>query len=584
MRSTLTLGALAVVAAQAALLGGLATFAGRIHEVSAAIRPLEGRTRAEAVEAHDYSLSLSLEDELSILYSTRMPIDATGMPEIAVGLMDDQNEVTFRTAGPVEIVYHALYEGQRVKKSLHFPEPGEFRAVLDKGTPAVVTHFPLLETVPHEAAREARLAVESWGRRGHPAKLIEVGAVNGIKGRVLDNRKILIVADGPGDADWAEKLRQDLFRNDGLQTGLHETLVEMPKGTVRFYRGRDLLFTADALVEILPEGDAAMTVLNVEHDRGYKWHGFEDRSYAGRLLITPDRKGKLALVNMVRVVEYLKSVVPMEVFPSAPPEALKAQAIAAAGHVLAQVGSRHLADPYHLCAEQHCQMYGGRAKEKASTTQAVLAAKGQLLFRGDKVVDTVYSALSGGHTENNEVAWAQAPDPSLRGKPDLFGKTSFVAGINDRNIAKFLSLPVPGFALSSSLVKKDKYRWKRVIPAAKATELTKALGTGDVTALKVLGRGISGRVRAVQVVGTQRTAVVQYEFPVRKLFDGLPSGLFTVEAVGTGAARKFVFSGAGWGHGVGMCQTGAVGRAEKGQKYDQILRHYYSDAELRTLY
>ena len=112
------------------------------------------------------------------------------------------------------------------------------------------------------------------------------------------------------------------------------------------------------------------------------------------------------------------------------------------------------------------------------------------------------------------------------------------------------------------------------------------LGVGNVSAIEVLGRGVSGRVRGIRVHGESGSAVVQYEYPVRKLFGGLPSGLFTVDPRrnAAGTVTHWEFTGAGWGHGVGMDQTGAIGRAMRGSKYSEILAQYYRGAELTKLY
>ena len=113
----------------------------------------------------------------------------------------------------------------------------------------------------------------------------------------------------------------------------------------------------------------------------------------------------------------LAGLVPAEMSASSPPEALKAQAVAARNELLAKIGTRHLTDPYRLCSTQHCQVYAGAGREDARATAAVTATRGELLVRdsGGGLVDAVYSASCGGHTEDNEHVWGGAPDASLRG-------------------------------------------------------------------------------------------------------------------------------------------------------------------------
>src|SRR5207253_11403234 len=164
----------------------------------------------------------------------------------------------------------------------------------------------------------------------------------------------------------------------------------------------------------------------------YSFHGYETRTYPGRLFATVDASGSLALVAAVGMERLVKGVVPSEIFARAHLEALKAQAVTARGEVLAKVGARHLGDPYLLCAEQHCQVYRGAGAETAATDAAVDATRGEALFARvpgeplgeggstvSRLVDSVYSAVCGGYTEDNDVVWGTPPDPSLRGRPDF---------------------------------------------------------------------------------------------------------------------------------------------------------------------
>src|SRR5205823_11611267 len=153
----------------------------------------------------------------------------------------------------------------------------------------------------------------------------------------------------------------------------------------------------------------------------------ELRDYPGRLYASADAEGKLALVAALPMERLVKGVVPSEIFSKAHPEARKAQADTARGEVLAKVGARHLGDPYLLCAEQHCQVYRGVSAETAATDRAVDETRGEALFsrvpakgvlgetaRGEvsRLVDSVYSAVCGGFTENNDAVWGGPPDPS----------------------------------------------------------------------------------------------------------------------------------------------------------------------------
>jgi SpoIID/LytB domain protein len=299
---------------------------------------------------------------------------------------------------------------------------------------------------------------------------------------------------------------------------------------------------------------------------------------------------------MERLVE---GVVPSEIFPSAHAEALKAQAVTARGEVLAKVGARHLGDPYLLCAEQHCQVYRGLGAETPGTSAAVVATRGEALFATvpaqseegatapagtvSRLVDSVYSAVCGGFTEDNDAVWGGLPDPSLRGRPDFEpttrGMAPFADGIGDKLVSRFVHLDtIPSYC--ALMARPDKVRWRTRLTQSQVDAFCERLGVGKVRSLTVEGRGISGRARALRVEGSSGSARVAGELAIRRLFGNLNSGMFIVERSGA----DWMFVGGGWGHGSGMCQTGAIGRALRGASYRQILGWYYSGAQPQKIY
>jgi SpoIID/LytB domain len=287
-----------------------------------------------------------------------------------------------------------------------------------------------------------------------------------------------------------------------------------------------------------------------------------------------DRSGRLAAINQVAAEKLLEGLVPAEIYASSPPETLKAQAVTARGELLAKIGLRHLADPYLICSDQHCQVYRGVGHEDPRTSAAVAATKGRMLFRGERLVDAVYSASCGGHTEHNEQAWEQEPDPALRGLRDDASQ-SREEPVTD--VARFLEEPSDAWCRKSSKGASS-FRWEKRIPADELrARVTKRQDIGRILELRILARGVSGRARTLEIVGEGGTVRVERELPIRQLLGSLKSALFVVEAVegDDGVPREFVIRGGGFGHGVGMCQNGAIGQGEAGRAYADILRHYY---------
>jgi SpoIID/LytB domain protein len=259
--------------------------------------------------------------------------------------------------------------------------------------------------------------------------------------------------------------------------------------------------------------------------------------------------------------------------------------VTARSNVLAQIGTRHLTDPFMLCAEVHCQAYRGEAARTARTDEAVRVTRGEALFGfADRtLVDAVYSAMCGGHGEDNDRVWGNAPSPSLRGRPDLPPDEAarWAGGLSDEaRLRAFLAAAPDAYCRRPAASRKDRFRWERRLSRSDLDAALAPLGVGPVRRVEVGARGISGRARILEVEGDGGRAEIVGELRIRRLLGNLPSAMFVVDRDGDGVALR----GGGWGHGAGMCQWGAVGRAEAGQGYRDILRAYYSGAEVTRVY
>jgi stage II sporulation protein D len=259
---------------------------------------------------------------------------------------------------------------------------------------------------------------------------------------------------------------------------------------------------------------------------------------------------------------------------------------------LQKIGTRHLEDPFHVCSTQHCQVYSGAGHEVRSTTAAVDATRGQVLLRkGDRteLIDVRYSADCGGHGEHNDHVWGGEADPILRGRRDTGGggKSPWNDGVSATELDAFLASSSDGSYCGASRHARGRHRWQVEVPAAELDRLVaQALPRiGRVRDIEPLERGVSGRIKRVRVRGESSTATVSGDLAIRRLFGGLKSSLFTVRATGPASAREaFQFRGAGFGHGVGMCQLGAIGMADTGKKFREILDHYFRGSRIHRLY
>jgi SpoIID/LytB domain protein len=439
-----------------------------------------------------------------------------------------------------------------------------------------------------KAGRDAARSL--WEARGLTVRLAQVGDLYGIAGHVVDTRRFALLAQGDATEEGAQAQARQLADRWGIRPQLYRELAARPRGRIALLdeAGRTVAVGQGALELRAEKG---LAVERVEYGMGYAFHGFERRVYQGRLFACADAQGKLGLVAALPMERLVKGVVPSEIFATAHLEALKAQAVTARGEVLAKVGARHLGDPYLLCAEQHCQVYKGLSAELPSTDRAVDATAGEALFaRAEgseprRLVDSVYSAVCGGFTEDNDAVWGGPADPSLRGRPDFPAADAALAefqdGIGDALVQRFVAVePMPSYCALSGMAPKDKVRWRRSFTLAEVDALCAKLDVGEVSSLSVEGRGVSGRARALVVEGSRGSARIVGELNIRKQFRMLPSGMFVV----TRAGDRWLLQGGGWGHGSGMCQTGAIGRAQRGFDYRQILAWYYSGATSEKIY
>lgn len=525
-------------------------------------------------------------DRAAILYSTKFRFTEDHIPIVTVLIMEDQDSVTFGADGPM--VFQPEGEGGpaiRVGRGRT-----QCRATIEQGRPATIRSWVALARVPAGDLDRIRQTRAQWEARGLRVRGVERGSVFGFFGRVLDNRVLVLVEDRAYErAEDARARRDVLAQESGVATlEVFEEVVQRPSGLIRVRcDGVEVDLTFPEVVFITPSASDRIQVKSVEFGRGFPWHGREDRSYRGEVVLAPDRKGRLAVINAVDAETLLKGLVPSEIYVDAPMEALKAQAVCARGETFAKLGTRHTADPYMICSDVHCQVYRGAGREHPRTSQATDETRGQMLFFGEALADTVYGASCGGHTEDGARVWQGSGHEYLRGVADgPDGVRPYPdPGRGEEAVRRFIERPPAGLYCGATRYGRESFRWEKTVTSEevrrKVREITDT-DVGDVAALVPLERGVSGRVTRLVVRGRSGSVELSPELAIRKALGGLKSSLFVVDPVDGGQA--FRFRGAGFGHGVGLCQVGAIGMAEQGKKYDAILKHYYPGTELTRIY
>lgn len=274
-----------------------------------------------------------------------------------------------------------------------------------------------------------------------------------------------------------------------------------------------------------------------------------DKKYFGGVRFNKDGK-KFTVINLVPIEEYLRGVLPDEMSPSYPLEALKAQAVAARSFALKN-RDKHKKDGFDLCDKTHCQVYVG-AKTFETTDKAVEETCGEILTYKEKLIETSFHADSGGMTEDVSDVWGRAT-PYLIAVKEVFKQVEpWTVKVSVKDFSS-------RFGENFGVLKKIELSEMRIGQGAK-------------------DRTSSGRVNFAQIVGSKKTLKLSGTELRRKF--SLPSTLFDMKLDG----NEVIFTGYGSGHGVGMSQKGAKSYALDGWSYKKILEHYYHDSKLKRLY
>jgi SpoIID/LytB domain protein len=343
---------------------------------------------------------------------------------------------------------------------------------------------------------------------------------------------------------------------------------------------------------------AHITLFGLPVGSGYHWARSEDLTFPETVEIQAPPGGRVTVVNVVSLEKYLQGVVPSEMHPGFPYEALKAQAIAARSRVFSRLGlNSHTGTAIDFCSEVHCQVYSGLSRRTPMSDRAVEETAGIVLWYNGKVCDAVFHGVCGGHGEDGEKAWGNRVD-YLRGNPDGSGLKHYGRLWEERNVRKWIDESPPSMCNMRHKVvprfmeyARKYFRWEVCVPRTAVEKQLAQNGYPDVGTVMDLipeSRGVSGRIVRLKVVGSRGDALVKGELAVRKILspETLWSSCFYAEKTPAGsiAPESFILRGAGWGHGVGMCQIGAAVMALGGRRYDKILGQYYRGAHLKRMY
>ena len=357
----------------------------------------------------------------------------------------------------------------------------------------------------------------------------------------------------------------------------------------------------------------------------FHWERTETQVFAGALYVIPDGQ-QLCVINIVEVEQYLQSVISSEMSANASLEFLKTHAVISRSWLLVQLEKRQTAPVqqhqslirsnsqwiqwfdredhrlFEVCAADHCQRYQGISRiVSPAAKEAVDATRGMILTHEGAICDARFYKCCGGVTENFESAWEPVHHPYLTRVSDAPVPTS--TNLTDEAQAREWILASPAAYCNTTdknilqqmlnhydLETTDFYRWKKSYCQSELSTLIAArsgIDFGTVTDLVPLERGVSGRITRLRINGTLRTLDIGKELLIRKWLSTshLYSSAFVVEkSSGTDGNTIFTLHGAGWGHGVGLCQIGAAAMCNQGFSFRQILSHYYPHSTVEKRY
>jgi len=319
------------------------------------------------------------------------------------------------------------------------------------------------------------------------------------------------------------------------------------------------------------------------------WFSGADREYRGVIELSPTGKG-IRVVNVIEAELYLLGVVPSEVAPQWPYESLKAQAVIARTQILIRRarGGQHKKDGYHICDGQHCQAYKGKSIEANTTSNAVVETEGEILTYHGKPAYTFYHSNCGGWFQASKevTGWGDSPylltrtddNPEKPSQPlDPWNWHLWITGNPNANCN------YPG------RVRAAEFRWMKIIKQKDMTHrINKDYPVGEIVDIVPLRRAPSGNVNTLQIRGRKKTVTVTKEHLIRNIlgYNSLKSTLFEIEInrFRNGKVRNYWIYGGGWGHSIGLCQSGAAGLAGKYDKnYKEILEFYFPGTTIRTI-
>lgn len=417
--------------------------------------------------------------------------------------------------------------------------------------------------------------------------------------------------------------KYQLNNSEQVEAGKYSATIENGKISFNGKYYQELIFDSG------DEMSNKFTLNNVIIGVNFHWERKEDQVFLGNLKIIVENN-TLTAINILYLESYLASVISSEMSATSSLELLKAHAVISRSWLMAQIDKNKKIDTeqyqthfenddatirwydredhlnFDVCADDHCQRYQGITRQTTEVVAKVInLTRGEILTYDNEICDARFSKCCGGMMETFENVWEPIVHPYLQGKLDLISETTLTPDLTDEMEAETWIQSSPRAFCNTNnkdVLKQvlndydqetaDFFRWKVEYTQQELSELIKersGIDYGDIIDLIPVERGTSGRLIKLVIVGTKQQRVIGKELEIRRTLSKshLYSSAFIVDVLDKNefdVPQRFVLTGAGWGHGVGLCQIGAAEMANEGHDYKTILLHYFPNSQLITNY
>ncbi|MFZ0388899.1 MAG: SpoIID/LytB domain-containing protein [Calditrichia bacterium] len=517
-----------------------------------------------------------------------------GEPVIRIGIIDNQDFMDFKVFGEFSIhninneeIISGIDTRLKWRVKIKESKPGQERF-----------HLVLYESYHKEIVDERFKVALKFDEE---AEIKEIGGNIFLNDKKINsNIKYLIVSGTYGSESEARKHFKK-FRPEFNPTVIKET-SRQPRGILEFFDAEyDYSGEEKNAFKVVPKNvNTKIRLFGLKrYDDLLQKEHFEDRVYNGSIEFRIDNNGKLMIISEIPLESYLKRVVYSEIGSDLPVEFSKSLAIVSRSEVMARIEHKHPGDPFDMCDWGHCLRYYGEDFHDENIETAVEDTRGQIIFSEHNICDAFFNLICGGHTEDAKGVWEIDESPQFHGKYDWKEVPPEFASLQDDEVVRkwILSRPeawcnLRGRNVPASLEQYKKYfRWE-VDYTRKELEKIIRRKTGEdigiIFDIVPLKRGSSGRLKEIEIIGSLKNYRIRGELAIREslAYEYLESSCFVIEKEmdEIGTPISFTLVGAGQGHGVGMCKTGAAVMAISGYNWQDILNHYFENCNIRNIY